>query len=613
MKPPQLENKNTKNTVTFETLRAAQVVALSGAQEIALQLYGLGMNVFPQPYGKKSGYPWRGLQFVRLPSNDLLSLFDGRSNLAVMCGRTSGNLFVIDCETEAAYKAQYRALKNAGIPIWAVRTNGIGNGGHFYLRCKDGEVKGIRAGQRPGYEVRGNRCYVLAPPSLHPRTKALYQWGEQETPDPPLVSLDQLPWLGLELTRDKPYPISPSPLSQKTRDFIAYGALAGERNNRLFEAACDLAGNQVDFHSTTRLLLPIAQKCGLPTGEAQATIYSAYSKQRTPARPDNQVQFHLHHKVRAWVETRVWSGRTGQTDRAVLLACCERAMTANEKGVFRLSSRELAELARMGRNTASRAIKRLCDQKLLNYCGQDKQSGANLYRFGSGLLALLREKIPVMEPLLLTSNWLDSGSLTGKTDAIERGALGKTAYCLYQHMLTLEQAARGKVLAQGAGLSLKQVYRALSKLKAYDLVVKESGGFVARQRTDEQLDDQVALPAGTLGKAAYRRLRHNHERALKAARKLRAARLRAAKRRLQQQVRIRAQSENRSGASQGTQQVSPADAIGGEVGHSRGSGLKSVPKRWRCPYCGQVWSLLGMEPPDVCDYCQTMTTWQQLE
>lgn len=35
--------------------------------------------------------------------------------------------------------------------------------------------------------------------------------------------------------------------------------------------------------------------------------------------------------------------------------------------------------------------------------------------------------------------------------------------------------------------------------------------------------------------------------------------------------------------------------------------------RWRCMNCGQQFFCLPEEePPDICDYCQDMTTWQQL-
>jgi hypothetical protein len=36
--------------------------------------------------------------------------------------------------------------------------------------------------------------------------------------------------------------------------------------------------------------------------------------------------------------------------------------------------------------------------------------------------------------------------------------------------------------------------------------------------------------------------------------------------------------------------------------------------RWRCPNCGQtLFTAPDYEPPDICNYCRDMTTWQRVE
>jgi predicted RNA-binding Zn-ribbon protein involved in translation (DUF1610 family) len=36
--------------------------------------------------------------------------------------------------------------------------------------------------------------------------------------------------------------------------------------------------------------------------------------------------------------------------------------------------------------------------------------------------------------------------------------------------------------------------------------------------------------------------------------------------------------------------------------------------RWRCPNCGQtIFTGIDSEPPDICNYCRDMTTWQRVE
>ena len=294
--------------------------SLSPLQQEAVDLYSLGFNVFPMPYGRKSGYSWKMMQYTRLNPEDLYRLFDEDSNLAIMTGRTSENLFVIDCETRTTFKYHEGLLREAGIPIWASESGGNRGGGHFFLRSKNGEVKGVRAGERKDYEVRGNRCYVLAPPSLHPDRKS-YRWYERETPAPPIVTLNQVPWLSLTLTKDTSKYVDPEPfsdLSENTRRFLLVGAPEGERNNQLFAAACDMAGNRYAKIVAQQLLGATAKQIGLSRQEILATIESAYSKNRTPSKPQSGKKKPPAHHEKAIFFTKdyQWAGRTGQTNRA---------------------------------------------------------------------------------------------------------------------------------------------------------------------------------------------------------------------------------------------------------------------------------------------------------
>ena len=37
-------------------------------------------------------------------------------------------------------------------------------------------------------------------------------------------------------------------------------------------------------------------------------------------------------------------------------------------------------------------------------------------------------------------------------------------------------------------------------------------------------------------------------------------------------------------------------------------------EQWRCMNCGQyVFVVVGFDPPDICQYCNDMTTWQLAE
>lgn len=576
-----MSERRTPETNTNETLASQlfrlHIAPITPIQETAMNLYALGLNVFPVPYGKKGGYPWGMMQYIRLNVEDVYPLFQGNCNIAVMTGRTSDNLFVIDCETEAVFNHQIKLMRDGGIPIWAVKSGGWRNGGHLYLRCSDGEVKNVKAGERKDMEIRGNRCYVLCPPSLHPNTRRLYQWHIRETVDPPIVSCAQVQWLGLSLVTTKTPQRLPQPfseLSSSTREFILSGATPGERNNRLFTAACDLSGCDYDFHAAVQLLTPPALHAGLTERETRDTIQSAYSKPRTPAKPFS------HEKRRAssweiahlWAKDAAWPGRTGQTDRAVFLACCERAKTANDKGIFRASSREVAEMARVRANTATKALKRLTTAKLLVFCGRDRESGAHLYRLGA---TVTNEKKLRKRYTTAFSSGEDSVSLTQQIpplfpDAAERGALGKTAYVLYTVLVRQEEPVKPGALVRASKLSKSQVSRALKKLLLFGLARKVGCCYEGIPFSQDDLDTQVARPAGTLGRGERRKKTHVFQRANLAARRFYEARF---KKRLR--------------------------------GVSRQPARQLV-----CANCGQAWMFADeVPPPLVCDFCGDATTW----
>jgi DNA-binding transcriptional ArsR family regulator len=541
-----------------------------------MSLYVLGLNVFPVPYGKKGGYPWGMMQYSRLNAEDIYPLFQGNCNIAVMTGRTSGNLFVIDCETKLVFDHHKKLLREAGIPIYSVQSRGRRDGGHLYLRCSDGQVKNIPPGERKDVEIRGNRCYVLCPPSLHPDTRRTYEWDERETPEPPQVTAQQIHWLGLTITKDRPTPPAPQPfseLSAATREFILNGATDGERNNRLFIAACDLSGNDYTEYEAQRLLVPVAQKSGLGVREIHDTIQSAFSKPRTPAKiaaqKDNRPA--AWQLAQQWVEEQTWKGRTGQTDRAVFLACCERAKTANETGIFRAATREIAELARIRPNTASTALKRLEEAKILIFCGKDRDSQSHLYR-----LSVSTQKLRYRYTTTLSSGGV-SVSVTQTfsslfPDAAERGALYKTPYLVYSFLRAQEQPIKPAVIRQGVKLSASQVSRALKRLQEYSLVLKTDGRYTAVAMTNADLDERVARPAGTFGKGEDRRKRHEKERASRAARRLYKARF----------------------------------------GRERSVSLTKPLATFVCSNCGQIWHIPGIEPPLQCEFCGDATTWKRL-
>lgn len=88
--------------------------------------------------------------------------------------------------------------------------------------------------------------------------------------------LDELEtWLGPEVLKEKvePLMVNEGKISEFTRDFFGIGAPNGERNKRLFIAACDCARNNWPMEKTVAHATTVLD---LSEGEIMRTVQSAY-------------------------------------------------------------------------------------------------------------------------------------------------------------------------------------------------------------------------------------------------------------------------------------------------------------------------------------------------
>jgi hypothetical protein len=135
-----------------------------------------GFNPIRIPRGRKEvqGYTWKEYQTRIMSKED----FDRISrhhpcNVAIVCGQTSGNLYVADIDGPIP-----DALKELSKRTLTAET---GKGFHLYLRGSN-PIRGYtirleRYGVR--IDIRGQGTYVVCPPSLHPSGKE-YRWVERD-------------------------------------------------------------------------------------------------------------------------------------------------------------------------------------------------------------------------------------------------------------------------------------------------------------------------------------------------------------------------------------------------------------------------------------------------
>jgi len=269
--------------------------------------------VIPQrPGTKKPCVRWKAYKDeLRQPTvEQIYEWYDRWPDAGVigLLGPVSG-LFAIDVDGEEAHSVLVQRL--GGVPkapsSWRRKKFRY----HLLFR----HPKGIATNAKftpwhPQLEFRGHGGYVVLPPSQHESGQS-YRWKRNRSPRE--LRLPGLPKSILKVLKEKadrrrkthpprpcslgaqeelpPVNVIPG-LANATRVFLS-GRFANETgwNDRLFRAACDMAGNHVDEDMATRMLLTAARPWDEEDHHAAlATIKSAYSSQRAPARTYHPVK-----------------------------------------------------------------------------------------------------------------------------------------------------------------------------------------------------------------------------------------------------------------------------------------------------------------------------------
>lgn len=263
----------------------------------ALLYRELELSVIPVE-GKMCKIAWARYQ-TELPAMSHIhnwQHFGQLSGVAIVCGKVSGNLVVIDLDGGDAI-VEFNTAFPEWLDTYTVYT-GSGKGRHYYFYVDDlpptTRVK--------GFELRANGCYVVAPPSLHPDTGKAY-YPLQNLPIkrvPNMIAIAD--WIKGKIPRNVPNaPIMKQQdrraIGEATlrttviRNIKAYTAKAlqqeidavrlsapGERNNRLNVAAFNLGQLVADSFLGQQMvesaLIGAALACGLNESDARRTIAS---------------------------------------------------------------------------------------------------------------------------------------------------------------------------------------------------------------------------------------------------------------------------------------------------------------------------------------------------
>lgn len=201
------------------------------------------------------------------------------ANIGIATGVPSG-IIVIDLDPRNGSDESIAKLKAKRQEFPATVTAKTGNRGTHLYYSLEPELKNSKSVLAPGIDVKTTGGYIVAPPSVLDGGKR-YEWINS----PLGGSLPRLPRWAVEALKPKPLPVLgkmetgtlPGNVASLA-NFVAT-APAGERNKRLFWAACRAADDGLS--GAKEALMAAARQAGLPKIESEKTIDSALKRGKT--------------------------------------------------------------------------------------------------------------------------------------------------------------------------------------------------------------------------------------------------------------------------------------------------------------------------------------------
>jgi hypothetical protein len=205
-------------------------------------------------------------------------------NIGIACGEASG-IVVIDIDPRNGGDASIRALATKGHPFPQAPRQRTGNGGFHLIYQHQPGIGGSKGKLGRGIDVKSTGGYIVAAPSwTRPSSDGPggeYRWEVSPFDVPP----PRMPlWMATMLNPPpRPAPACVPDLCggdiEPLARFVA-SATKGERNNRLYWAACRAADMSarglVSAHSAGRQLVAAAAAAGYAGAEVVRTIDSAF-------------------------------------------------------------------------------------------------------------------------------------------------------------------------------------------------------------------------------------------------------------------------------------------------------------------------------------------------
>ena len=355
-------------------------MATNGILNAALAYHEAGYNLVPLlPREKTAAQPWQRWQRKPQPTSWVERTFANHDgNLAALGGVTcipNGRRFpwYLDCDEPTTWAELAPELRTR-----KVRT--VRGGNAWYVSSKP-----VRTQKHAGFEIRGAKAYVMAPPSTHP-TGLVYQFVDV---DEPVALVDELPFC--ELTFDdipETYHTALPRLAQRilrsdTATLARYptrSEIDGALVLSLVNAGRDFAQIMAIMDGAT---YPSHYR-SLPESRRFGWLLGCYEKCRALGdTPEWQASQASLTAFRAYVvnlaPSRITTARTGVVDKRALLAHVSAAQAAGAND-YHLSARDGSEAAQVTPETFGLATRRLAFHGWLEKSNDSTLTLAGRYR-----------------------------------------------------------------------------------------------------------------------------------------------------------------------------------------------------------------------------------------
>ena len=200
-----------------------------------------GFNLIPlKPRSKE---PIGGLNWKQFQKEQYTGSYPPSCNVAVICGSTSGNLYVVDLDDESLYSE----LPSSMMETYTVKT---GKGFHLYFYYTNVPAPNKKLDDKRGrhIDIKSQGGYVLASGSIHPNGDTY-----KVINDSPIKTLegrdlkDYLEKMGFNV-------------NTKTIDEIEEGVSEGGRNDSTFKYACSMIRDRGLYGEALNLQMAILNK-----------------------------------------------------------------------------------------------------------------------------------------------------------------------------------------------------------------------------------------------------------------------------------------------------------------------------------------------------------------